>query len=430
MEGHLFDALVKLRLIESRATCGYSRCGRTDKGVSAAGQVIALRMRSNLPAADVQDVQKNMKSDKQEMDYCGMLNKELPEDIRILGWCEVSDGFSARFSALNRTYRYFFLRNGLNIAAMQKAASLLIGDHDFRNMCKMDIANVSNFRRSIYTAEIKLHSGGGGAACEVWMLEITGIAFLWHMVRCIMAVLFLVGHEKESPDVVTSLLDIEKLPSKPEYFMAPELPLVLYHSGYENLNFTYNVRTLFSLVSHFDALYERFYLAAVRVQNVMNFLKEVEVSGPDLENFMSNFGKSQHNDINREVDQETVKKERIKWHDALDYLKQSGIVPAQYVTTKKDRNNKYERHNAYVPLLDRSRAETYDTRIQNLKGSKRTRLNAHEEKRNKSRIRDGKYVEDGDTFSCEDCEKDNHGSTTRDFFKRMRSEGSTNDGIS
>lgn len=30
---------------------------------------------------------------------------------------------------------------------MNEAASLLIGDHDFRNICKMDIANVSNFRR-------------------------------------------------------------------------------------------------------------------------------------------------------------------------------------------------------------------------------------------------------------------------------------------
>jgi len=39
IEAVLFDALLKTRLIESRATCNYHRCGRTDKGVSAFSQV-------------------------------------------------------------------------------------------------------------------------------------------------------------------------------------------------------------------------------------------------------------------------------------------------------------------------------------------------------------------------------------------------------
>lgn len=48
VEAHLFDALKKCCLIENRASCNYSRCGRTDKGVSAFGQVISLDVRSNL----------------------------------------------------------------------------------------------------------------------------------------------------------------------------------------------------------------------------------------------------------------------------------------------------------------------------------------------------------------------------------------------
>jgi len=39
IEAVLFDALLKTRLIESRATSNYHRCGRTDKGVSAFSQV-------------------------------------------------------------------------------------------------------------------------------------------------------------------------------------------------------------------------------------------------------------------------------------------------------------------------------------------------------------------------------------------------------
>jgi tRNA pseudouridine38/39 synthase len=39
-------------------------------------------------------------------------------------------------------------RKHLDLDAMQAAAQLLVGDHDFRNICKMDMANVTNFRRS------------------------------------------------------------------------------------------------------------------------------------------------------------------------------------------------------------------------------------------------------------------------------------------
>lgn len=46
VEGLLFGSLMRLRLIESRKQCAFSRSGRTDKGVSAFGQVVSLRLRS------------------------------------------------------------------------------------------------------------------------------------------------------------------------------------------------------------------------------------------------------------------------------------------------------------------------------------------------------------------------------------------------
>lgn len=48
IEAHFLAALVKACLIENRTDCNYSRCGRTDKGVSAFGQVVSLNVRSNL----------------------------------------------------------------------------------------------------------------------------------------------------------------------------------------------------------------------------------------------------------------------------------------------------------------------------------------------------------------------------------------------
>lgn len=98
---------------------------------------------------------------------------------------------------------------------MQRAAEFLVGNHDFSNFCKMDVANVSNFRsgqpfslfvispstyillisrREVYSAQIRpFDDSAAESSSAVWMFEIRGIAFLWHMVRCIMAVLFMVG---------------------------------------------------------------------------------------------------------------------------------------------------------------------------------------------------------------------------------------------
>lgn len=42
IEEKLFEALTKTRLVENRQTSNYHRCGRTDKGVSAFGQVRAI----------------------------------------------------------------------------------------------------------------------------------------------------------------------------------------------------------------------------------------------------------------------------------------------------------------------------------------------------------------------------------------------------
>lgn len=72
-----------------------------------------------------------------EIDYVRSLNKVLPEDIRIVAWSPVAHDFDARFNAIARTYKYYFLHDGLNIEKMREAAKLLEGEHDFRNFCKV-----------------------------------------------------------------------------------------------------------------------------------------------------------------------------------------------------------------------------------------------------------------------------------------------------
>lgn len=313
--------------------CDYSKCGRTDKGVSAFGQVIGIRARSNRPlnllhgskanvnatsggagGAEVLNDTETQRSDLEptidnalapssrekpwtansshfdpvhdEIPYIKILNRLLPPDIRMLAWCpNPPPGFSARFSCKERRYRYFFTqpaftptygarafmketahvpspekrREGwLDIEAMRKAAKHFQGLHDFRNFCKVDAGKqITNFQRRIFYADIEealLKSSSVGyvnspgyeeyqtsmstqesfdtrnntSYPKVYSFTVHGSGFLWHQVRCMVAILFLIGQGLETPDLVLKLLDIQKCPQKPMYEMAEDAPLVLW----------------------------------------------------------------------------------------------------------------------------------------------------------------------------------------------------------
>lgn len=62
------------------------------------------------------------KASASELPYVKMLNRVLPQDIRILDWAPVAEGFSARFDCQSRTYRYYFPRGSLDVALMADAA--------------------------------------------------------------------------------------------------------------------------------------------------------------------------------------------------------------------------------------------------------------------------------------------------------------------
>eukprot|EP01112_Ceratiomyxa_fruticulosa_P005999 TRINITY_DN1679_c0_g1_i3.p1 TRINITY_DN1679_c0_g1~~TRINITY_DN1679_c0_g1_i3.p1 ORF type:complete len:490 (-),score=101.08 TRINITY_DN1679_c0_g1_i3:265-1734(-) len=321
IEYHLFAALKKTCLITAIDESNYSRCGRTDKGVSAFGQVIALYLRSNLTEGEGiidesktenNDINNNNNNDsnetaksdgivvesdsgpsskkinvknqnqkkskpQNEIDYAYVLNRVLPPEIRVIAWTPVKMDFSARFSCLYRTYKYFFVLNGMDIGAMLNAGKRFLGEHDFRNFCKIDAENVSNFRRTMLNFEIQptldLQNGGNK---DLYCFTITGYAFLWHQIRCMVAVLFLVGRRLETPDIIDYLLDVEKNPQKPRYDMASELPLVLYDCGFEGLNWRYEL-THTKLVTHFQEYTQQLTLKNGVVGLMLSSVESVKV---------------------------------------------------------------------------------------------------------------------------------------------------------
>lgn len=284
IETALFEALLKTKLIESRETSNYHRCGRTDKGVSAFGQVISIDVRSNLLEGTGVKVREDGTAHERpgdktsELRYCFLLNKVLPPEIRCLAWAAVDPKFSARFDCKKRTYKYFFPKGNLNIQMMQEAVDKLIGEHDYRNFCKMDVGNgVVNYTRKIVSAEISAVDEGeeGYQLCE---LTIVGLAFLWHQIRCIVALLFMIGQGKERPEIIDDLLDVEKNPRKPQYNMASELPLNLFDAEFAaDVEWTYEADWHEENIKHLQQIWAQHIIRASMIRKMLEDMDKAKV---------------------------------------------------------------------------------------------------------------------------------------------------------
>ena len=265
VEGKFFMALRKCRLIPPDADpleLGYSRCGRTDRGVSAAGQVVALRLRRG--------------PDSQPLDYVALVNRWLPDDIRVLGFRVVDPSFSARFDATGRHYKYFFLQDGsYDIGRMNLAAANFVGEHDYRNFCKMD-DSVKTFCRTVKSCEIEPAGGDDGA----FVLNVMGSAFLWHQVRCMAAVLFSVGKGKLQEHDVERYLNITEQPERPSYTMASEDPLLLYECFFDPMKpFAISPHAHRKLKDHLKLLLSNL---QIRMQLIQEVLSVVDRTSSEL----------------------------------------------------------------------------------------------------------------------------------------------------
>jgi tRNA pseudouridine38/39 synthase len=91
---------------------------------------------------------------------------------------------------------------------MIEAGQHLIGEHDYRNFCKIDKDNPTTTRK-IFSVDIVSANQSNYDVCE---MVIIGQSFLWHQIRCIVALLLTIGKGLEETDVIKKLLDIEKYP--------------------------------------------------------------------------------------------------------------------------------------------------------------------------------------------------------------------------
>ncbi len=172
--------------------------GRTDSGVHALGQVASFRIEREWTPRQ----------------WIRGLNARLPEDIAVRAAETVVDDFHARYAARGKLYEYRILNRGerpalkrayvwhvhkpLDLAAMQRAAALLVGSHDFSSFEGTLTDNedpVCNMRRLDVAKQGSL-----------LIIQAYADRFLKQMVRAIVGTLVEVGHGKRTPDSLGAVL--------------------------------------------------------------------------------------------------------------------------------------------------------------------------------------------------------------------------------
>jgi tRNA pseudouridine38-40 synthase len=160
--------------------------GRTDAGVHALAQVAHLKARKRLPELEIEHG----------------LNDKLPFDVNVLEVAPAPSGFHARHDAVSRTYLYrisrrrtafdkrlvWWVKDRLDFTAMQRAAKLFAGRHDFASFCENPEGQESTIvvveRSELLDWEHEIH------------FRIEASHFLWKMVRRLTGTLVEVGRGK------------------------------------------------------------------------------------------------------------------------------------------------------------------------------------------------------------------------------------------
>lgn len=172
--------------------------GRTDSGVHACGQVVSFTTRRPFPFERL----------------CIALNSELPKDIGVREVAIVPPPFSARFSALQRTYVYaifnrrepspllarhaYHVWRPLDLEPMRAGARHLVGERDFRSFCGLlpeGGITIRTLRR------IELERRG-----DLLRVEVAADGFLHRMVRTIVGTLVDCGAGLRDPNEIPAML--------------------------------------------------------------------------------------------------------------------------------------------------------------------------------------------------------------------------------
>lgn len=229
VEEELIYHLRKLGYIEDDLKSARFRiAGRTDRGVHSLGNVISFQSEK--------EVQVNQ------------INNSLPNDIQIIAKAPVRFGFKPRYAKM-RKYRYILFDTGLDMEAIQAAARLFEGTHNFTNFTKR---NQKTTTRTIDKIEIISPNISENSknldknyphlnqSYKPIFFDIYGESFLWNMVRKMMRVFVDIGLGKMSLDELEKLLNPSPDESRAYIKVLEPENLILMDIEYEGIKFQYD----------------------------------------------------------------------------------------------------------------------------------------------------------------------------------------------
>ena len=195
IQGKLEDVLSRM----TDAPVDVIGAGRTDAGVHAKAMTANAVLDTELSPEDIRDY----------------MNRYLPDDICVRDVRTASERFHARYKAVGKTYcytcyvgtlkpvfdrKYVLTLDGVpDVAAMQRAAALLVGEHDFKSFCgnpKMKKSTV----RLVDRIEIVQKR-------DYLYLNFHGTGFLQNMVRILVGTLLEVGFGKRPAEQMPAILE-------------------------------------------------------------------------------------------------------------------------------------------------------------------------------------------------------------------------------
>ncbi len=175
--------------------------GRTDAGVHALAQIAAFTLAREIHADTV----------------LRALNARLPDAVRVVAADEVPSTFHPQFDARAKRYRYriwngdvlppferryaWHVPGALDVGAMQLAARLLEGEHDFAAF-QSSGSDVETTVRRILKSAI-----ADRTIADLIEYDITGTGFLRHMVRTIVGSLVEVGRGRQRPEWMSAVVE-------------------------------------------------------------------------------------------------------------------------------------------------------------------------------------------------------------------------------
>ena len=186
--------------------------GRTDTAVNAINYIVHF------------DIPEGLSLETEQLSY--KLNAMLPREIVIHEICEAAEEFHARFNATSREYHYFVhfrkdpfcerysyrMRYPLDIDAMNEAAALLLGEHDFSCFEKVggnnatSVCNITEAGWSTYKPTHVELMGMPYCDGDYIVFKVRANRFLRNMVRAIVGSLIEVGRGKKDPSWITELI--------------------------------------------------------------------------------------------------------------------------------------------------------------------------------------------------------------------------------